>query len=68
MERIIILCEIARIGFRNEVNVTYDDDSSEILFDYYPDELSFSEREFVGLTRGSAMELFWYRDVTYLRS
>jgi hypothetical protein len=35
---------------------------------FYPDELSFSEQEFIGLTREQAMSLRHRKDVAYLRS
>ncbi len=51
-----------------EVVVTYEDDSSESLFSYYPDELRFTAEEFVGLNRTEALQLRHDRDVRYLRS
>lgn len=51
-----------------KVAVTYDDGKEETLFSFYPDELSFSEREFIGLTRDQAMSLRHRKDVAYLRS
>jgi hypothetical protein len=50
-----------------QVKVTYEDGSTETLFEFYPDELSFSPREFVGLTRSQALELRHKKDVAYLR-
>lgn len=40
----------------------------EFLFDYYPDEISFTESEFIGLTHREAMKLFYKKDMEYLRS
>lgn len=51
-----------------EVWVTYEDGEEEKLFSYYPDEISFDESEFVGLTREKAMSLYTKKDVAYLRS
>ena len=51
-----------------KVTVTYDDGQEESLFTFYPDELSFSEREFIGLTRDQAMSLRHRKDVAYLQS
>ena len=51
-----------------KVAVTYTDGAQETLFTFYPDELSFSEREFIGLTRDQAMSLRHRKDVNYLRS
>ncbi len=67
MKKKITLCEITELRFKNEVDVMYDDGSVERLFYYYPDELSFNEREFIGLTRDEAMELSRCRDANYLR-
>ena len=51
-----------------KVAVTYDDGTEETLFTFYPDELSFSEREFIGLTLDQAMQLRHRKDVAYLQS
>lgn len=67
MSRTIAFCEIIRNRYTNEVIVTYDDDSVEMIFRYYPDELSFSQYELVGLTRDEAMELFEHKNRIYLR-
>lgn len=64
----ITICEITEIGYLNEVDVMYDDGSVERIGVYYPDELSFDEREFIGLTRDEASRLFRNRDIAYLRS
>jgi len=50
------------------VKVTYDDESSETLFSYYPDEISFRESEFIGLTRDEAFALRHRKDVSFLQS
>ena len=50
------------------VKVEYDDGTDESLFEFYPDEISFSESEFTGLTREEAMKLRHKKDVNYLRS
>lgn len=68
MKNRIMFCEITKMRFVNEVDVMYEDGSVETLFKYYPDELSFTEQEFIGLTKDEAMELFKYRDIAYLRS
>jgi hypothetical protein len=64
----IVLCEITKVGFKNEVDAMFDDGSVERLFMYYPDELTFDEREFVGLTKDEAMILYHNRDIAYLRN
>lgn len=44
-------------------------DGTEVeLFSYYPDEISFSEREVVGMTVRDAGQLFVKKDTIYLRS
>ena len=51
-----------------EVFVTLEDGVEQRLFDFYPDELSFSAREFVGLTLAEAHDLKRKKDVAFLRS
>lgn len=63
----IKLCEITELGYTNEVDVMYNDGSVEMIFRYYPDELTFDEREFIGLTKEEALKLFILRDMAYLR-
>jgi len=50
------------------VIVTYEDDTTENLFNFYPDEITFTADEFIGLTREEATQLRHDRDVAYLRS
>jgi len=50
------------------VTVVYEDGEKEELFQYYPDEISFSPSEFVGLTREEAFQLRHKKDVAYLQS
>lgn len=68
MVKKIARCEITSLRFKNDVHVMYNDGTVEKLFDYYPDELTFTEREFIGLTKVEAIALFRYRDMTYLRN
>lgn len=49
-----------------KVHAEFDDGSSEILFDYFDDELSFSRSEFIGLTRDEALERFYRANHAYL--
>lgn len=49
------------------VSVEYDDGTSERLFEYYHDELSFSENEFIGLTRDEAYALKQKKDKEFLK-
>lgn len=53
-----------------QVWVKYEDeeDEEEMLFDYYPDEISFCSEEFIGLTREQALKLRQQKDIEYLRS
>jgi hypothetical protein len=49
------------------VTATFDDGSTRLLFSYFPDEISFLPREFVGLTEEEARALKAEKDSTYLR-
>lgn len=51
-----------------KVHATFEDDTSKIVTGFWPDELSFTEGEFVGLTEYEAQELKRRKDVAYLRS
>lgn len=53
-----------------EVHVQYvgDGDDWDLLFTYYPDEISFTASELQGKTKRQVMQLFHDRDVAYLRS
>jgi hypothetical protein len=50
------------------VTAQFEDGSERKLFHFYPDELKFSESEFVGLTEAEAHTLRHDKDVAYLRS
>ena len=51
-----------------QVFVTTEDNKEQKLFEYYPDEISFVESEFVGLTLEQARGLKRKKDSEYLRS
>ncbi len=51
-----------------EVVATFEDGSRKTLFAFYPDEVSFRESEFIGLTEEEAHSLFQQKDHAYLRS
>lgn len=51
-----------------QVDVEYEDGSCEQLFKFYPDEISFTPAEFIGLTREQAGQLRHRKDVAYLQS
>lgn len=67
MEKKIVSCSIVERKFDNRINVTYEDGSTEGIYFYYPDELRFTEDEFVGLTRDEAKQLCHQKDLDYLR-
>lgn len=51
-----------------QVYVTLEDNKEQFLFDYYPDEISFTPSEFVGLTIDEAKHLKFKKDKAYLQS
>ncbi len=51
-----------------EVHAKLEDGSEVKLFEYYPDEISLSPSEFVGLTVEQASQLKFKKDAAYLRS
>lgn len=51
-----------------EVEAVFDDGKTCKLFSYYPDEISFTPDEFIGLTRLEAMWLRQKKDIAYLQS
>lgn len=53
---------------RSAAVATLADGTTELLFTYYADELSFTEAELVGLTVAQARSLRHRRDVAYLQS
>jgi hypothetical protein len=55
-------------GDMPEVHATFEDKVERKLFSYYPDEISFTANEFIGLTSVEAGQLRLKRDVAYLRS
>ena len=50
-----------------EVKVTYEDGTEEVLFEFYPDEIDFTEKEFIGKTRKEAKRLKYEKDRKWLR-
>jgi hypothetical protein len=50
------------------VYATTADGVEHRLFDYFPDEISFSPAEFVGLTLEQARQLKFEKDKRYLQS
>lgn len=51
-----------------EVHITLENGKEQFLFEYYPDEISFSPNEFIGLTIEEAQELRRNKDKQYLQS
>ncbi len=51
-----------------EVKVTLSTGEEKTLFEFYPDEISFTEGEFIGLTEEMAHRLRCEKDVKYLQS
>ena len=50
------------------VMVCGEAEEEHFLFDYYPDEISFTADEFVGLTVAEARQLKFKKDKRYLQS
>lgn len=50
------------------VRALFDDGTEKNLFSYYPDEISFTEKELVGLTEAEAKALRTDKDIAYLQS
>ena len=67
-ERVIVKCDIEQGKYITYIWATYNDSVIECVGTYYADELYFSEREFIGLTKREAKGLMRQRDVAYLRS
>jgi hypothetical protein len=52
----------------HEVKATFDDGSVLTLFSFYPDKLSFTEQEFIGLTEQEAHQLKFNKDKAYIQN
>lgn len=69
MDKTIVQCAISKGKFVNVIAVVYDDGTRDDRFgSYYPDELYYSEQDFVGLTKRMADLMMQSRDKAYLRS
>ena len=51
-----------------QVNVKFNNGFEKTLFEFYPDEISFKESEFIGLTEESARRLKFEKDKRYIQS
>ena len=76
-EPIIVKCEIGTYprpmpeGMFDpmpEVKVVFDNGVEKVLFDFFPDEISFTEDEFIGLTEEAAIRLRTEKDIKFLQS
>ena len=63
----IVRCEIAEGRFVNRILVYYDNGSSNCIDTYYPEELHFSQKDFIGITEKEAYDLIAKTDKKYLR-
>ena len=53
-------------GDTAKVNVTYEDGTSQLLFEFFDDEITFDESEFIGLTSEEAYQLHRKKDREYI--
>lgn len=76
-EPIIVKCEIGTYPRQMpegmfdpmpSVKVFFDNEEEKILFDFFPDEISFTEDEFIGLTEEAAIRLRTEKDIKFLQS
>jgi hypothetical protein len=51
-----------------KVSVRFNSGEEKILFEFYPDEITFSESEFIGITEEEALRLKYERDIKYIQS
>lgn len=51
-----------------QVIAEFEDGTIKTLFTFYPDEISFTPNEFIGLTEKEAHDLFHKKDVRFLQS
>ena len=72
MEKRISKCVIKKSIVDPMVNVVEvwlnEEPDWQVLFTFYPNELIFSEEEFIGLSVKEALNLRLERDLEYLRS
>lgn len=47
---------------------TYEDGTEEFIVEFYPDEISISEREVIGKTKAQVIDMKCDKDSAYLRS
>ena len=68
MNNKIIYCEIAKDRFINHIFVRYEDGQNDCIDKYYSDELQFSPKDFIGLTKKEAINFIVATDTNYLRN
>ena len=51
-----------------KVTATFEDGTEKDLFSFYPDEISFTANEVIGLTEQEAYDLRHKRDVFFLQN
>lgn len=51
-----------------KVKVQFDNGEEKELFEFYPDEISFTESEFISLTEEEAHELRMKKDIKYIQN
>jgi hypothetical protein len=51
-----------------QVKVKFSNGEEKSLFEFYPDEITFKESEFIGLTEESARRLKFEKDKVYIQS
>lgn len=76
-EPVIVKCEIGPFprpmpeGMSDSmpsVKVKFSDGEEKTLFEFYPDEISFTESEFIGLTESKARKLRTKKDIEFIQS
>lgn len=51
-----------------QVKVQFSNGEEKVLFEFYPDEISFTENEFIGLTEEQVHQLRMKKDIEFLQS
>ena len=51
-----------------KVYITLENEVEEFLYEYYPDEISFTTSQFIGLTKDEAIHLKFVKDKRFLQS
>ena len=68
----IVKCEIRKTLSDPSVMGAFvwfnDCEDWKLLFTYYPDEITILEEDLIGLTEKDALNLYWERELEYLRS